>query len=70
LAKLPYSCVKAAQVLRSQADAYTKYGVFTHHIIENIARKLESFQDENLREQLTGNNEATMKLVLKYLHCG
>jgi len=70
LAQLPYSCVKAAQVLRNQADAYTKYGVFTPHIIENLARKLESFQDENLREQLTGNNEATMKLVLKYLHCG
>jgi len=70
LAQLPFSCVKAAQYLRHQAEIYTKYGVFTHHIIESLAKKLENFDDEHLRSQIAGNREETMKMVLKYLHCG
>jgi len=70
LYQLPYSCVKAAQYLRQQADTYLKYDVFTTRLIETTAQRLEAFQDENLREKLSGNREETMNLVMKHLHCG
>lgn len=70
LAQLPYSCKKAASYLRKQADIFKKHGVFTNRLIEGIAKKLEDYNDENLREKLEGKHEETMKLVRKFLHCG
>ncbi len=70
LAQLPYSCKKAASCLRQQAGVFKEHGVFTNRLIEGIAKELEDYNDENLREKLEGNHEATMKLVRKFLHCG
>lgn len=70
LAQLPYSCMKAAEYLRQSADVYLQHGVFTTGIIEGIAKKMEAFNDENLREKISCNREETMKLVRKHLHCG
>lgn len=70
LAQLPYSCKKAAEYLRHQAPVFLEHEVFTPDLIEGIARRLEQYDDENLRERISCNKEATMKLVRKYLHCG
>lgn len=70
LAQLPYSCMKAAEYIRKYSDVFLQHDVFTINIIEGIAKKLESFNDGNLRESISNNSEETMKLVLRYLHCG
>jgi glutamine synthetase len=70
LAQLPVSCVQAAEYLRTQSEIYKKHEVFTNSLIEGTARRLEDFRDENLREKISFNNEETMKMVRKFLHCG
>lgn len=70
LAQLPYSCKTAAEYLRRQADVFKQHGVFTDSLIEGIARKLEDYRDENLREKISCNRDETMKLVRRFLHCG
>ncbi len=70
LAQLPYSCKKAASYLRQQAEIFKQHDVFTDNLIEGVAKTLEDYNDENLREKLEGNHEETMKLVRKFLHCG
>jgi glutamine synthetase len=70
LAQLPYSCKKAAEYLRSQADIFKQHGVFTESLIEGVSAKLDAFRDENLREKISCNREETMKLVRRFLHCG
>jgi hypothetical protein len=39
-------------------------------VIDDVAKKLKSFNDKNLSEELYGNNEAIAKLVKEHLHCG
>lgn len=70
LAQLPYSCKKAAEYLRTQAEVFKQHDVFTESLIEGIAHKLEAYNDENLREKVSCNREETMKLVRRFLHCG
>jgi glutamine synthetase len=70
LAQLPYSCQKAAEYLRAQADVFRQHGVFTDGLIEGVAAKLDSYRDENLRDKISCNREETMKLVRRFLHCG
>ena len=70
LAQLPYSCKKAAEYLRSQAEVYRQYEVFPQTLLDGIVNTLESYRDENLREKISCNREETMKLVRRFLHCG
>jgi len=44
--------------------------VFTQRLIEGMAKKLNAFQDKDLRKKISGNHEQTMKLVERFLHCG
>jgi glutamine synthetase len=70
LKQLPYSCKKAAEYLRQQANVFLEHGVFTERLIEGVAKKLESYNDEHLREKISCNKEETMKLVRRFIHCG
>ncbi len=70
LQQLPYSCRKAAEYLRKQANIFLEHDVFTPGLIEGIAQKLESYNDDNLRENISCNKEETMKLVRRFIHCG
>ena len=70
LAQLPYSCKKAADYLRKQAEVYKKYEVFPEKLLSGIINTLEGYNDENLREKISGDREETMKLVRRFLHCG
>ncbi len=70
LRQLPYSCKKAAEYLRQQADVFLEHNVFTQGLIEGIAKGLESYNDEHLREKISCNKEETMKLVRRFMHCG
>jgi glutamine synthetase len=70
LAQLPYSCKMAAAYLRQQSDVFLQHDVFTPDLIEGIAKRLEQYNDENLREKISSSREETMKLVRQFLHCG
>jgi glutamine synthetase len=70
LAQLPVSCMQAAEYLRKQSQVYLQHDVFTQSLLDGIAKRLEDFKDQNLREKISCNREETMKLVRRFLHCG
>ena len=49
---------------------FEKDGIFPAGVIDALATKLKSYNDQHLSEELYGNNEAIAKLVKEYLHCG
>ncbi|MEA2076930.1 MAG: glutamine synthetase family protein [Candidatus Marinimicrobia bacterium] len=70
LSQLPDSCKAAASALLEKADILKQYNIFTENIIQEIAKKLNAYNDENLRTRISGNQEETIKLVKRFLHCG
>lgn len=70
LAQLPDSCTASAECLAKQRAAFEQYGVFSPAMIDGIIKKLRSYDDGNLRSEVEDNQEAMLKLVMKYFHCG
>jgi len=70
LESLPASCWDSAEALLKLREHFEKDGIFPIGVIENIARKLKSYNDRNLSDEIHGDNEAIAKLVKEYLHCG
>ncbi len=70
LNKLPVSCWESAALLEKQADIYLKYGVFSEGVISGVARKLRSYNDEHLREDVSCNKEKMIGLLDKFFYCG
>ena len=69
LPQLPSSCWESAESLSRQRDVYQKDGVFHPSVIEEVLRKLRSYNDRNLREKLNANEDEVRKLLAEYLHC-
>lgn len=70
LESLPASCHDSAEALLSLRKYFEKDGIFPAGVIDSIARRLKSYNDSKLSEELYGNNEAIASLVKQYLHCG
>ena len=70
LRELPASCCESARRLRADRAIYEAYGVFPPGTIDALARELERFDDERLRERLMVDPAALDELVRKHLHCG
>jgi len=70
LAHLPSSCWESAQYLEEHKDIYMKYNVFSEDLLKLIINKLKGFNDKNIRERLSYNQEELLKLVNKFFHCG
>ena len=70
LESLPASCWDSAEALLQMRSHFEKDGIFPAGVIDNVAKKLKSFNDRKLSEELFGNNEAIAQLVKEYLHCG
>ncbi len=70
LGQLPTSCVASAKMLEKQKSVYTKYNVFTENLLDYLIGYLKDFRDENLREEISNDEEKVMELVTKYFHCG
>jgi glutamine synthetase len=70
LKHLPASCWDSAEKLREQVNIFTQYGVFPQSLIEGIIKKLQSYNDQHLREEIANNPTAILNLVEKYYHCG
>ncbi len=70
LNQLPVSCSDSADSLLNQRAVYEALGVFTPSMIDDIARKLKSFDDKDLRARIGNNKDEILKLVETYFHCG
>jgi glutamine synthetase len=68
LKKLPASCYESACALDALRSHFERDGVFPPGMIDNVVRKLKSYDDQGLSEKLTGNSERVRELVLKYIH--
>lgn len=70
LAQLPDSCSASADCLEQQREVYEKYGVFSAAMIDGIVKRLRSYEDRTLREEIGDDREAMLSLVRRYFHCG
>jgi glutamine synthetase len=70
LKQLPTSCWESAEQLEGQAAIYFKENIFPEGLIRSIVKKLKAYQDQNIREEISGDQEAVMKLVKEHFHCG
>ena len=70
LAQLPDSCEASADCLERQRSIYEKHNVFSPSMIDGIIRKLRSYNDSNLRQEIGDDQDAMIKLVYRYFHCG
>ncbi|HBS88651.1 MAG: glutamine synthetase [Bacteroidetes bacterium GWF2_38_335] len=69
LDKLPASCSESADSLLEKRAFFEKNGIFPAGYIDNLAKKLKSYNDKNMSEELFGKKEEIRKLVEKYFHC-
>lgn len=70
LDKLPVSCWDSAEALESQKNIFLKYGVFDQRTLDGIINKLKSYNDKNLREEISQDEEQILELVDRFFHCG
>jgi len=69
LTQLPTSCQQSAENLLKDREIYQKEGVFPSMAIDEIAKKLKSYDDKDLSERLLGKKEEIKRLIDQYLHC-
>lgn len=70
LAQLPDSCEASAECLARQREIFEKYNVFSAAMIDGVIKRLSSYSDATLRQQVEGDQAAMMELVRRYFHCG
>lgn len=70
LAQLPDSCMASADCLERQRAAFERYNVFSPAMIDGIIRKLRSYDDRTLRNDINNNDKEMLKIVERYFHCG
>ena len=70
LAQLPDSCAASADCLERQRAIFEQHNVFSPAMIDGILKRLRSYNDTTLRQDIDGNQEEMLKLVNRYFHCG
>ena len=70
LTQLPDNCEASADCLERQREVFERYNVFSPAMIDGIIRKLRSYQDRTLRQDIGDDQEEMIKLVYRYFHCG
>ncbi|MDR0420291.1 MAG: glutamine synthetase family protein [Prevotellaceae bacterium] len=70
LEQLPDSCADSALRLRQQAEIYNQYNVFPQTVIDGVIKKLQSYNDANLRNEILNSENKVIETVNKYFHCG
>jgi glutamine synthetase len=61
--------VESATRLEKKRGIFEANGIFPARVIDYTISYLRAFNDINLREELSGNDEATRVLVKKFIHC-
>jgi glutamine synthetase len=69
LPHLPTSCVESAEQLDRQRQVYEEMEVFTPLVIDETVKRLQSFNDRGLSEDLYGKDADIRTLVERYIHC-
>jgi glutamine synthetase len=69
LPHLPTSCMESADYLERQRKIYEEKGVFTDSVIDETLRRLRSYNDRGLSEDLYGKDVDIRALVERYIHC-
>ena len=64
------SCSASADCLERQREIFEKHNVFSPAMIDGIIRKLRSYDDKTLREDIGDDKDKMIKLVYRYFHCG
>lgn len=70
LESLPDSCVASAAALERKREVFEAKDVFSPFLINGIIKKLESFNDTDMRIKTSENPKKMMDVVRKYWHCG
>ena len=70
LDQLPDSCAASAKRLQQQRGIFEQHNVFSPSMIDGIIKKLVSYNDTTLREDLKNDPEGMLELVNRYFHCG
>ena len=70
LATLPDSCYASAECLNSQREIFESHGVFSPAMINGVIKKLKSYNDQTLRQDIDNDTEKMLSLVRQYHHCG
>jgi glutamine synthetase len=70
LASLPDSCEASADCLERQRAVFEEHNVFSPAMIDGIIRKLRSYGDRTMRSDIEGDQDAMLRLVKHYFHCG
>ena len=69
LPQLPGSCWESAESLLTEREIYQRDGVFSPIVIDEVAKRLKSYNDKDLSEKLYSKEDEIKKLVDEYLHC-
>lgn len=69
LEHLPQSCWESADKLVEKREYFEKNGIFPAGTIDQISKKLKSYNDKDLSERLYGKEDEIRELVDKFLHC-
>ena len=69
LPQLPSSCWESAEILLRNREVYQRDGVFSPIVIDEIVKKLKSYDDRDLSERLHDSKSEIKKLVDEYLYC-
>lgn len=70
LESLPDSCVASAKALERKRDVFEAKDIFSPALINGIIKKLEKYDDTDLRKKTAENPKKMMDVVRKYWHCG
>lgn len=70
LKSLPTNCAESAKALDAARAVFEEHDIFPPQMIDGIIKKLKSYNDKNLRTELSGNRQEMLNLVNRYWHCG
>lgn len=70
LDQLPASCFDSAAVLEAHRDIFERHGVFSPLMLDAVIKRLRSFGDQTIREEVRADPEKSSRLVRQFLHCG
>ena len=68
LNQLPASCWDSADQLSAHRHIFEKHGVFSAEMIDDIIKRLKSFKDQDIRDEIAKNPDKMMELVNTYFY--
>ncbi len=68
LDQLPTCCWESADELSVHRDIFEKHGVFSSEMIDDIIKRLKSFKDQKIREEIAKDPKKMMDLVKTYFY--